>query len=146
MAVGGDAPRITGEFFQTLGIAPELGRAVAPNDDQSGKGEVAVISHRLWQSRFGGDRGVLGKEMLLNARPYRIIGVMPAGFAFPHGTESLETMGKATDVWMPWAMTPQQRSSREEGAGNAIGRMRPRVPLTRAQAEMSAIVAPLGPA
>jgi predicted permease len=141
--VGGS--RVTGEFFQVFGIAPELGRAVAADDDLPGKGQVVVISHSLWQSRFGSDRGVLGKEMLLNARPYRIIGVMPAGFAFPHGTENLETIGKATDVWMPWAMTPQERASREDGAGNAIARMRPGVSLTQAQAEMSAIVARLDP-
>jgi putative ABC transport system permease protein len=143
MSVRGDGSRVTGEFFQMLGIAPELGRAVEADDDQPGKGQVVVISHRLWQARFGSDRGVLGKEMLLDARPYRIIGVMPVGFAFPHGAESLETMGRATDVWMPWAMTPQQRASREDGAGNAIGRMRPGVALTKAQAEMTSIVARL---
>jgi predicted permease len=137
--------RVTGEFFQLLGIAPELGRAVAADDDQPGKGQVVVISHALWQSQFGFDRAVLRKELLLNARPYRIIGVMPAGFAFPHGTESLETIGKATDVWVPWAMTPQQRASREDSAGNAIGRMRPGVSLTQVQAEMSAMVTRLDP-
>jgi len=131
--------RVTGDFFQVLGIAPELGRAVAADDDQPGKGQVAVISYALWQSRFGSDRGVLGKELLLDARPYRIIGVMPAGFVFPHGTESLDTIGKATDVWVPWAMTPQERASWEDGSGNAIGRLRPGVPLRQAHAEMSAI-------
>ena len=93
--------RVTGDFFPLLGIAPELGRAVSADDDQPGKGHVATISHALWQSRFGSDRGVLGKELLLDARPYRIVGVMPPGFAFPHGTESLETIGKVTDVWVP---------------------------------------------
>ncbi|MGA2741526.1 MAG: ABC transporter permease [Bryobacteraceae bacterium] len=145
MAVRVDGSRVTGEFFQLLGISPELGRAVAPDDDQSGKGQVAVISHRLWQSRFGGDRGVLGKELLLNARPYRIIGVMPAGFAFPHGTESLETVSAATDVWVPWAMTPQESAARDNNSGNAIGRLRPGIPLAQVQAEMSAIVARLDP-
>jgi putative ABC transport system permease protein len=144
-AVRVDGSRVTGDFFQVLGIAPELGRAVAADDDQPGKGQVAVISHALWQSRFGHDRGALGKELLLDARPYRIIGVMPAGFAFPHGTESLDTVGKATDVWVPWAMTPPERASWEDGAGNAIGRIRPGVPLTRAQAEMRAITARLDP-
>ena len=84
---------------------------------------------------------MLGKELLLNARTYRIVGVMPAGFAFPHGTESLETIGGTTDVWMSWAMTPQERASRDDGAGNAIGRLRPGVSSTQTQAEMSAIVA-----
>lgn len=142
-AIRVDGSRVTGEFFRVLGVPPEFGRVVTADDDQPGKGQVAVISHALWQSRFGADRGVLGKELLLNARPYRVIGVMPAGFAFPHGTESLETPGKATGVWIPWAMTAQERASREDGAGNAIARMRPGVPLAQAQAEMSAIVARL---
>ena len=137
--------RVTGEFFELLGIAPELGRAVGPDDDQPGKGQVAVISHSLWQSRFGSDRGMLGKQLLLNARPYRIVGVMPAGFAFPHETESLDTLGKRTDVWVPLAFTPQQRAARDDGPGNAIGRLRSGVSLGQAQAEMSAIVARIDP-
>ncbi len=144
-AVRIDGSRVTGEFFQLLGTAPELGRTVGADDDQPGKGQVAVISHRLWQARFGFARDVLGKELLLDARPYRVVGVMPAGFAFPHGTESLDTVGKATDVWVPWAMTAKQKSSWEEGSGNAIGRIRPGVSLRQAQAEMSAIVARLDP-
>jgi len=137
--VGGS--RVTGEFFQVLGIAPELGRAVGPEDDQPGKGQVVVISHALWQSHFGTDRNALGKELLLTARPYRVIGVMPAGFSFPHGAETLDTSGQVTDVWVPWAMTPEERSSRDEGAGNAIGRLRPGVSLAQAQAGISTITA-----
>ncbi len=135
--------RVTGEFFQTLGISPELGRAVSADDDQPGKGQVAVISYALWQSRFGGDRSVLGKQLLLNARPYRIIGVMPAGFAFPHGTESIETSGTSTDAWVPWAMSPEQRASHDDNPGTAIGRLRPGVSAAAAQAELSPITARL---
>ena len=133
--VGGS--RVTGEFFQVLGVAPELGRAVGPEDDQPGKGQVVVISHALWQSHFGADRHVLGKELLLTARPYRVIGVMPAGFSFPHGAETLDSSAQVTDVWMPYAMTLQEKSSRFDGAGNAIGRLRSGVSLAQAQAEMS---------
>jgi putative ABC transport system permease protein len=75
----------------------------------------------------------------------RIVGVMPAGFAFPHGTESLETVGKVTDLWMSWPMTPQERAARDDNSGNAIGRLRPGVSLNQAQAEMSAIVTRLDP-
>ncbi|MGA8104775.1 MAG: ABC transporter permease [Candidatus Acidiferrales bacterium] len=137
--VGGS--RVTSEFFQVLGIAPQLGRVVGPEDDQPGKGQVVVISHALWQSHFGTDRGVLGKELSLTGRPYRVIGVMPAGFSFPHGAENLDTVGRVTDVWVPWAMTPQEKLSRVDGAGNAIGRLRPGVSLSQAQAEISTITA-----
>jgi putative ABC transport system permease protein len=133
--------RVTGDFFSLLGVSPVLGRSVEPDDDQPGNGQVAVISHALWQSQFGSDRGVLGKELVLNARPYRIIGVMPAGFAFPHGTESIDTAGKSTDVWVPWAMSTQERASRDDGAGTAIGLLRPGISVAKAQADLSAITA-----
>jgi predicted permease len=140
-AVRVNGSRVTGDFFHTLGIAPVAGRAVGNEDDQPGKGQVAVISHALWQSRFGSDAGALGKQILVNAKPYRIIGVMPAGFAFPHGSESLDTTGTVTDLWIPWAMTAQERSDYTNGAGTAIGRVRAGASLSQVQAEMSAIVA-----
>src|SRR5205823_6877754 len=93
----------------------------------------------------GGDPNVLGKELLLNARPHRIIGVMPTGFAFPHGTESLETTGKTTDIWLPWTMSPEERASRNENPGNAIGRLRFSVSLSRAQAEIAGITSRFDP-
>jgi len=144
-AVNVGASRVTGDFFRIFGIPPELGRTIEPADDQPGMQKVAVISHALWQSRFGSDRAVLGKDLLLNARPYRIIGVMPRGFAFPHGAESLTANGWTTDVWMAWAMTPKARASRDDNSGNAIGRLRPGVSASQAQAEMQAIVARLDP-
>jgi predicted permease len=70
---------------------------------------------------------------------------MPAGFAFPHGTETLDTLGKSTDIWVPWVMTPQERASWEDGSGNAIARLRLGVPIQQAQAEMRAISARLDP-
>ena len=144
-AVRVGSSRVTGEFFRVLGIPAELGRTVDADDDQLGKGQVAVISHAMWQSRFGSDRGVLGKNLLLDDRPYRIVGVMPPGFAFPHGAENIETVGKTTEVWVPWAMTPQESAARDDNQGSAIGRLRPGVSPTQAQAEMSAIVARFDP-
>ena len=142
-AIRTSGSRVTGDFFHLLGVAPKLGRAVKPEDDQPGKEQVAVISHALWQSVFAADRDVLGKELLLDAKPYRIIGVMPAGFAFPHGNESADTLGRTTDVWIPWAMTDKEKASRDDGSGQAIARLKAGVSLSEAQAEMSVIVAGL---
>ena len=138
------ASRVTADFFGVLGVSPVLGRTVDNADTQPGHGGVVVISHSLWQSRFGGDRNVLGKEMLLNARPYRIIGVMPAGFAFPHGAENPDA-GMTTDIWTPWTMTPGQRASRNDNPGNAIGRLRPGISLNQVQVEIAAITARFDP-
>src|SRR5207253_202484 len=116
-ALGG--ARVTGSFFETMGVAPELGRTVNSEDDGPGHEQVAVISHSLWRERFGAERGVLGKTLLLDARPYRIIGVMPAGFAFPRATDVLDAP-KVTDIWIPWAMPAEQKANREDSAGYAI--------------------------
>jgi predicted permease len=144
-AFSATASRVTADFFRVLGVSPMLGRSVDNADTQPGHGGVVVISHSLWQSRFGGDRNVVGKEMLLNARPYHIIGVMPAGFVFPHGTENLDTAGKTTDIWAPWTMTPQERASRDDNPGNAIGRLRPGVSLNQAQVEIAALTSRFDP-
>jgi len=137
-ALGG--ARVTGEFFKTMGIAPELGRPVEPGDDQPGREQVAVISHRLWQVQFGKAPDILGKTLLLDARPFRIVGVMPASFGFPHATDALDA-ARVSDIWIPWAMTPEQKANRNDSAGNAIGRLRQGVSLQQGQAEMSALMA-----
>jgi predicted permease len=137
--------RVTADFFRVLGVSPALGRTIDDADTQPGHGGVVVIGHSLWQARFGSDANVLAKEMRLNGRPYRIVGVMPSGFAFPHGTENLETAGKTTDLWLPWTMTPEQRSSRNDNPGNAIGRLRPGAGLAQAQAEIATITSRFDP-
>lgn len=135
--------RVTGDLFRVLGVGAELGRVVDERDDQPAQARVVVISYRLWQSRFGGDRYVIGRELTLNARPYRIIGVMPASFAFPHGTECLETAGKRTDLWIPMALTPEQRAARDDSPGDTVALLRPGVPPETAEAELNGITAPL---
>lgn len=132
--------RVTGSFFETMGVAPELGRTVNSEDDEPGHEQVVVISHSLWRERFGAQRDVLGKTLLLDARPYQIIGVMPAGFAFPRATD-VSASAKVTDLWIPWAMPPELKANREDGEGNAIGRLRPGVSVEQAQAEMSSLMA-----
>ena len=137
-ALGG--ARVTGDFFETMGVPPELGRAVNREDDEPGHELVAVISHSLWRERFDAQRDVLGKSLLLDARPYRIIGVMPAGFAFPRSTDVMSGP-KVPYLWIPWAMPPERKANREDGEGNAIGRLRPNVSIEQAQSEMSTLMA-----
>ncbi len=137
--------RVTADFFRVLRVHPVLGRTVNHSDTQPGQGRVVVISNSLWRSRFGSNPHVLGKELLLDAQPYRIIGVMQPGFAFPHDTENFDTMGTTTDLWVPWIMSPQERASRDDDPGNAIGRLRPGVSLRQAQAEIATITARFPP-
>jgi predicted permease len=138
---------VLGNFFQTLQAVPELGRAIDPGDDRPGQNQVAVIADALWQSRFNRDPDVLGKTLQLGNRGYRIVGVMPAGFGYPHESDfpfARATL-KRTEIWIPAALTPQQRSDRLHSADAAIGRLRPDVTLQQAQAEMLAIETHLDP-
>jgi putative ABC transport system permease protein len=77
-----NAQVVSWEFFPVIGVQPLLGRTPSEKDDQPNAPLVAVISYRLWQQRFGGDSGVVGRMVQLNDRPVEIIGVMPAGFHF----------------------------------------------------------------
>jgi putative ABC transport system permease protein len=139
------AARVDSNFFNTLQSAPLLGRTITSDDTQSGHDKVAVISHALWQSMFNGDADILTRSVQLDGVNYRIVGVMKPAFAYPqfsdlpYGTASI----KATQVWLPLALTPQQRTSREPGDNNAIARLKPGVSLQQAQAEMSAIMSRL---
>ena len=152
LADGGEAARVggamvLGNFFRTLRAVPELGRALDENDDRPGQDRVLVISHALWRSRFNQDPGALGKTVQLGGQGYRIVGIMPPEFAFPHDTDFPFAMAtvKRTEVWVPAALTTAQEGARMLSGDAAIGRLRPGVSLPRAQAEMSAIEKRLDP-
>jgi predicted permease len=142
--VGGAS--VDGSFFSTLQSSPALGRAIEPTDDQPGHNHVVVISHPLWQSMFGSSNQVLGKTLRLNGSSYQIIGVMPPAFAYPHETDFppgvLGDIGR-TDVWVPLALSPQQKADRDNFDANVIARLRPGVSIQGAQAEMSTLMVQL---
>ena len=83
-----DVPiRVTGtwvssDFFRTLGVNPQLGRALEERDEHKRGGAVAVIGHALWQSQFGGDVHIVGRTLHLNGEAYDVVGVMPRAFLY----------------------------------------------------------------
>ncbi|WP_163997923.1 ABC transporter permease [Pyxidicoccus caerfyrddinensis] len=79
--------RVTGTFFDTFGVRPELGRGFLPEEDVPGGGHAVVISHGFWQRRFGGAADVIGKSLTLNDQPYTVVGVAPASFQYPQGVQ-----------------------------------------------------------
>jgi putative ABC transport system permease protein len=133
------AARVDGDFFRTFQSAPELGRAITPEDNQQGREKVAVISHALWQSMFGSAADVLHRSLLLDGKNYQIVGVMPQGFEYPHLVYG-ESQYKTTQVWIPLAITPQQMADRDNSSGNAVARLKSGVSIAQAQAEMAAIM------
>lgn len=95
--------RVTPALFQVLGVAPAIGRAFTREEAVPGGPNVTLISHDLWQRKFGGDRTIIGKRIYLGDAPFTITGVMPPGFAFPRGAElpAPFQFGLRTDVWTP---------------------------------------------
>jgi predicted permease len=122
-------------FFRTLGVAPILGRTI---EERDGAAPVAVLSHRLWQRRFGRDVNVIGRSITLGTMSHTVIGVMPATFQFP---------SRQFQVWasMDAAMTvvPQQSTNRALRIFSMVGRLRPGVTPSQAQAQLSSLAARL---
>ena len=79
---------VSGNFFELLGAVPRLGRTIRPDDDTTKSAAVIVISHGLWARQFGSDPNVIGRRVQINQESHEIIGVMPASFNYPHGTEA----------------------------------------------------------
>ena len=133
--------RVSGDFFDVLGVAAQAGRTLQPADDEQGEITAAVLSHKLWQRRFGGDPKVIGRAVSLGGKPVTVVGVMPRGFAFPRGAEMPSGFGfpAEPDVWAPMAFSPQRRQLRDNRSYATIGRLRPGVSLAAAQAEMAAV-------
>ena len=138
---------VAGNFFHTLGEKPELGRAIEPDDDQTGHQHVVVISDALWHSRFAAASSVLGKTLVLNRESYTIVGVMPPKFRYPHSADFPYSDNDipATDCWIPMALTAQQKSDPMGNGGITIGRLKPGLNLKQAQAEMTALETRLDP-
>jgi predicted permease len=147
----GDLPQRVGgatvdaNFFKTLRSSPELGRVIQEGDESGGDNRVVVISHGLWQSMFGGRADALGSMLRLNGAAYRVIGIMPSGFGYPHRNDLPFGDGhiEMTQLWLPSALTPQQKLNRDDSNGYTIARLKPGVTLHEAQAEMSTIMSHL---
>jgi putative ABC transport system permease protein len=135
------AVRVAGDLFRLLGTRPLLGRTIQPADDASGEPTVAVLSHRLWKSRFGGDPAIVGRTLTLDGKPITVVGVMPPEFEFPRGAEMPAGFGFAAepDLWLPMALKPADRQSRDNHNAVALARLKPGVGREAANAEMVAI-------
>jgi predicted permease len=127
-----DAARLTASMFTVLGVWPLVGRGFTQQEDDESE-QVALLSYQTWQSRFHGDPQILGRKILLDRKPYEIIGVMPHEFEFPLVPGQLNR----SELWVPVSFT---RAELVQGAGNwgyyMVGRLKPGV--TPAQAQQDA--------
>ena len=123
---------VTANFFPLFGVSPALGRVFTPDDDRPGANKVAVLSHELWQTRYGSDSQIINRDIQLDGEKYTVVGVMPAGFQFFESDVRL---------WVPLALTPEELANRGNHYLKVVARMKPGVTLNQAQADVSAVTA-----
>lgn len=121
-------------LFPVLGVKPALGTVFTAAEDKPKGPPVVVISHALWQRRYGGDPRIVGRPLVLNNRGTVVLGVMPEGFSFP---------GK-TELWLPLQVDPNDLTPRERHYLGLIARLKPGVSLAQAQADIGAVAARFG--
>ena len=125
-----DGVRVSGNFFELLGTSAALGRTLQP-DDQTRERRVAVLTHGLWQRRFGGDPTVVGKDILLNGATYTVVGVLDRRFLFPFREAEL-----AAPVTL---QSDPRRADRGANFLRVVARLAPAVTLAQAKADLDAI-------
>lgn len=125
---------VTGGFFAVMGTPPLLGRAITTADDPIGARRVVVLGHDIWKRRFGANPGIIGQLLTLNGVQTEVVGVMPAGFQYPPGSE----------LWVPLRFSASDLET-QRGAHylDVIARMKPQVSIDQARESMRAIAARL---
>jgi putative ABC transport system permease protein len=134
--VGARPERILGQFvspsfFKLLRVEPFLGRTFLPEEEQQGKETVVVISHGLWQRRFGSDRSLVDRTLNLNARAYQVIGIAPPGFRDPVQPDA--------EMWAALSFTPQQLTQRGSHSLLVLARIKPALTIEQARSDMARV-------
>ncbi|MBI4904053.1 MAG: ABC transporter permease [Acidobacteria bacterium] len=124
------ARKVTWTMWKVLGVSPLLGRGFTEDEDEKG-GRVVVISHGLWQRRFGGSPDVIGHKISLNDQPHEVIGVMPKGFYFMPSRD--------IDIWMPSSFPPWMRTNSGWHNSQIVARLKPGITLEHARESMAAL-------
>jgi len=123
----------TADFLPAFGVAPALGRLFNPEEFEPGVDNVIVLSDRFWQSRFGGDPGIVGRKLQLDGKTVSVVGVMPPGFDHP-------ILWGRIDFWQPLAFTPEQKKTTANYL-QSLARLKPGVSIKQAEQSMVTLVA-----
>jgi putative ABC transport system permease protein len=128
-----EGKRVTRSLFDVLDAKPLIGRAFTASEDRPGSPSVMILSYGLWQRRFGGDRAIVGRDILLNNQPCIVVGVMPREFQF---------FEDYVGLWVPTAFTTEELSNRARYL-RVVGRMKPGVDAAGVEANLQTIAARL---
>ena len=123
------------EVFDALGVRPIAGTLFTAANERDSSDAVVILGHGLWQSTFGGDRGIIGKQIEVNGRKRTVLGIMPPRFAFPSAN---------TQLWVPLIVPERAQTARQSYSYLAVGRLKPGVPLERARNDMATIAKRIG--
>lgn len=121
---------VTPSWFELLRVSPALGRAFTREEGEIGEDQEVILSHGLWRQLYAGDKSAIGRELRISGRPFKIVGVMPAGFNF---------IDPDVRLWMPLAFTAEQKTVHHSNNWYHIGRLKPGATLQQAQAQVNAL-------
>jgi putative ABC transport system permease protein len=124
---------VTASFFSVLGVEAIRGRTFYPDEDKPGGENVVILSHALWERRFGGDAGIIGQSITLGGRPFTVIGILPPHFKFALAGEA--------DLWIALRPTPMQVERHYMHWLNVVARLKPGVSPEQARSDMKAVAA-----
>ena len=138
---GGEMPErlhalhVSSGFFKALGVQPEIGRLYSEDDDRPGASKTVVLSHSLWQQRYGMQENMLGESILIDRQPHAVIGVLPESFAFP------PFLSSQPQLWLPFGLQadPDWFLKRGDHVMACIGKLKEGVTLDQAKVDMEHI-------
>ena len=130
-----DATAVSRDFFQTLGTRPLLGRVFVPEEATTGKNTVVVLSYDFWRRQFGGDSGIVGRQLSLSGRKYTVVGVMPERFQLRY------PVPETSDLWRPMVLEGETLANRRAHYLYVFGRLRRDVSPEPARSALSALAA-----
>jgi len=136
-----NAARVSANVFPMLGVQPQIGRAFLEEEDQLGRDQVVLISDGLWRRRFHADPNVLGQKLILNDKPYEVIGVMPAGLKVPRLSQlqNMRINDEDPELWKPLALTSDDLEVMGNFNFGCIARLKRGVSASRALGELNAL-------
>ncbi|MCG8458018.1 MAG: ABC transporter permease, partial [Holophagales bacterium] len=123
-------------FFEALAVEVEHGRGFRPEEYGAGRERVVLLSHGTWRSRYGGELAVVGRDLILDGAPHRVVGILPQGFRYP----------SAADVWAPRPFTPEDEERRSSAGFESVARLAAGVELAQARSELAGIAVGLAAA
>ena len=127
-----EAFRVSANLFSTMGLSPLIGRGFSPQEDSPAGEPVAILGHGSWERRFGADRGIVGRQIVLDGNPTTVVGVMPPKLELG--------LFRDVEIWTRLAMD-ENRAEQAERNLMVLGRLRPDASVDEARAEVETIAA-----